>query len=276
MIKEIANRWIYPICPKPVWLGLCLARRQIVDFTTNQSSLRTTGRFLFTSFANVNFIERIKLVWRFNEISRTVDCPHSQHEMFEVATAVLSFPQDQAGCIVEAGCYKGGSAAKLSLVAALSGRELVLFDSFEGLPENDEEHFTTASAKGGAGLKVDNFSAGDYRGSLEEVKHNIGKFGNLSCCRFEKGWFSDTMPNFDDDVCVAYIDVDLVLSTKDCIANLRGNLLPNGTLYSQDGHLVRIQDLLADNEYWTNEVGCRPPRIKGLGKKRMVRIEFAY
>ena len=139
-----------------------------------------------------------------------------------------------------------------------------------------EEHFTTASAEGGAGLKVYNFTAGNYLGSLEEVKKTISSFGNLSCCRFAKGWFSETMPNFDDDVCVAYIDVDLVLSTKDCIENLRRNLAPKGTVFSQDAHLVKIRDLFADEEYWMNEVGCRPPRIEGLGVRRMIRIEFDH
>jgi O-methyltransferase len=37
--------------------------------------------------------------------------------------------------VVECGTYAGGSTANLSLVCALVGRELEVFDSFEGLPD---------------------------------------------------------------------------------------------------------------------------------------------
>jgi O-methyltransferase len=44
------------------------------------------------------------------------------------------------GVIVEAGCYKGGSTAKFSLMAEKVNRDLVVFDSFQGIPENAEPH----------------------------------------------------------------------------------------------------------------------------------------
>lgn len=276
MIKELINTWIHPHCPRQIWNGLCVIRHEIRKFQTNQSSPRTAFRFLCTPLASAGLATRTRLILKFCQISRKVNCPHSQHEMLEVATAILSFPKDKSGGIVEAGCYKGGSAAKLSLVAALAERDLILFDSFEGLPDNDEEHYTTAASDAGAGTKVDCFGAGNYTGSLEEVRQTIEKFGDLSRCQFKKGWFCDTMPEFSEDVCVAYIDVDLVLSTKDCIANLYRTLVPGGKIYSQDGHLVKIQELFANPVYWKKEIGCHPPLIDGLGSKRMVRIEFAH
>ena len=53
---------------------------------------------------------------------------------------MLSIPKDSEGCIVEAGVYKGGSGAKFSIFAKLVGRRLILFDSFESLPKNLENH----------------------------------------------------------------------------------------------------------------------------------------
>ena len=38
------------------------------------------------------------------------------------------------GVVVECGCFLGGSTANLSLVCEVVGRELIVYDSFEGLP----------------------------------------------------------------------------------------------------------------------------------------------
>lgn len=51
------------------------------------------------------------------------------------ALRILEFPPDVAGHVVERGCYKGGSATNLSFVCRITGRKLVLFDSFQGLPK---------------------------------------------------------------------------------------------------------------------------------------------
>jgi O-methyltransferase len=44
------------------------------------------------------------------------------------------------GVVVEPGCYKGSSTAKFSLIARKAGRDLVVFDSFQGIPDNAEPH----------------------------------------------------------------------------------------------------------------------------------------
>ena len=69
---------------------------------------------------------------RLNVISKNIDCPHNESEVLSFGIDILSFPKDKEGCIVEAGAYKGGSTAKISLFAKLAGREFIVFDSFEG------------------------------------------------------------------------------------------------------------------------------------------------
>jgi O-methyltransferase len=78
---------------------------------------------------------------------------------------------------LEAGCFKGGSTAKLSLGAQLSGRKLLVFDAFEGLPDP-----VTEQEKLG-------FSKGAYEGSLEEVQKNVHAYGAIEVCEFFPGWF---------------------------------------------------------------------------------------
>lgn len=210
--------------------------------------------------------ERWRLMRRFGMISRRVICAHTQAEMIAVARSIFALPRGTPGCIVEAGCYHGGSATKLSLCAALSDRTLFLFDSFEGIPPNDEEQISH-------GKRRAVFRPGAYAGSLEEVRGNIERFGDVKSCRFVRGWFSDTMPGFGEAVGVAFVDVDLVSSTRDCMRYLYPRLVPGGAIYSQDAHLSKVANLLNDESFWRQEVGVAPPRRTRLASPKLMRID---
>jgi O-methyltransferase len=189
-------------------------------------------------------------------------------EMIKVISAMLSYiGNNKSGVFVEAGSYKGGSTAKLSLAAKIANRKLVVFDSFEGLPPHKEVH--AKNIFGGDAY----FPPGSYAGSLEEVKNNIKKFGVLDVCEFKKGWFENTMPDFKEAVLIAYIDVDLESSTRTCVKFLYPLLLSGGILFSQDGHLPWVINLLNNENFWENEVRYRKPHIAGLGSKKLLIIE---
>ena len=202
---------------------------------------------------------------QFVRISQFVECAHTLDEMLEVSGAILRLPRGTPGVIVEAGAFKGGSAAKLSLAAKLAGRKLIIFDSFEGIPPNSEVQRTKEESNV-------IFKSGDYAGSLELVKAAIAKYGAPEVCEFAKGWFSNTMPSFHEPVAVGYLDVDLVLSTRDCLKNLYPLLVPEGTLFSQDGHLSGVQELLADEDFWQTVLNSQKPKVRGLGRKKLVAI----
>ena len=72
--------------------------------------------------------------------------------------------------MIECDCHKGGSTANLSHAAAMVGRELHVFDSFEGLPtppvggaENVLHHERTTNT----------YERGMYAASLDEVRENV-------------------------------------------------------------------------------------------------------
>src|SRR4051794_9518940 len=90
-------------------------------------------RFLFDRKVPLSFADRWTLVHRMMRVSRHVVCEHYQAEMLAVARAVFATDPQVPGVVVEAGCYKGGSTAKLSVAAKLAGRKLVVFDSFQGI-----------------------------------------------------------------------------------------------------------------------------------------------
>ena len=205
-------------------------------------------------------IDMNKYIDRFNIISKNVKCSHNSKQIEIFVNSFLSIPESIKGCIVEAGSFKGGSAAKFSIIAKMINRELVIFDSFEGLPE--DEH---------------SFKKGSYNGTLDEVKSNIEKYGEISSCRFIKGWFKDTMPNFSEKICGVFLDVDLSASTKTCLKYLYPLIIPGGVLYSHDGNFPLVAKVYNDNEFWEKEVGCQKPFIevlegKGLEKNKIIKI----
>jgi O-methyltransferase len=224
--------------------------RSVVSFLTEPSALKFTAK--------------LKMVCRLLRISSHVRCEHSETEILSFIRAVVSLPSEMTGCVVEAGCFKGGSTAKFSLAAAIKGFELVVFDSFEGIPENSERH--EKNIQGGPV----SFSKGDYCGSLEEVTDNVRKFGSLQTCRFVKGFFENTMPHFSQPIVAAYLDVDLASSTRTCLKWLWPLLVPGGVLFSQDGHLPLVLDVFADENFWRRELGIPKPRIHGFGTAKVI------
>jgi len=187
--------------------------------------------------------------------------------MLDMIRVILSLRPESNGVVVEAGCFKGGSTAKFSLAVDIVGRKLVVFDSFEGIPENDEPQ-----DKDIFGWKAGVFKKGDYCGTLEEVISNVTRFGKIERCRFIKGWFDDTMPDFKEPISAIYIDVDLASSTRTCLKYLFPLLERGGILYSQDGHLPLVVDVFSDDDFWLKEVGCKKPLIQGLGRRRLIKI----
>jgi O-methyltransferase len=219
-------------------------------------------RFLFNGHSGMTFFQRLRLIQSMYAISEEVSCPHLQSEVLAFMEAILAIPQSVSGCVVEAGCYKGGSTSKFSLAAKAAGRRLVVFDSFAGIPPNDEK------TSGGKYIH----DPGKWCGTMDEVKSNITTHGDISVVEFVPGLFDDTMPEFSKPVAAAYVDVDLASSTKTCLKYLYPLLIPGGVLYSQDGHLANVVQVYDDDDFWKNEVGFPKPYIEGLRKQKLIKI----
>ena len=212
--------------------------------------------------------DRNALLAQMRKISANVECPHNESHVLSFIVPLFKLSPRVEGAIVEAGCFKGGSTAKLSLVASVLKRELIVFDSFEGLPENTETHDTSIFGYSIKGW----FDKGKFSGGLEEVRSNVETYGDIRPVRFIKGWFENTMPLFDSKICAAYIDVDLASSTRTCLKYLYPRLSPGGILVSQDGDFPLVIDVFKDKAFWENEVGCPMPDIDGLGTKKILTI----
>jgi len=219
-------------------------------------------------FPQLSYFQRVRLMLKFLTIHNNIECQHTQEQIISFSIAFMSIPTTEQGCIVEAGVFKGGSSAKFSLAAKYVNRELVLFDSYQGLPENKEAHERSILGHSIKGW----FNKGAFCGGLEEVKYNIDKYGKIEVCNFIEGWFDDTMPLFSKKIAAAYLDVDLASSTKTCLKYLYPLIIPGGVLYSQDGDFPLVIEVFNDDEFWEKECGCKKPYIEGLGTQKLIRI----
>lgn len=131
------------------------------------------------------------------------------------------------GKVLECGVFKGGSTCCLSHVCDYLGLQLIAADSFEGLPSSDEY-----------------YSKGDFKGSFEEVERNVKKFGKPHVVNFIKGWFAESLKDFDDELLLIWLDVDLKQSVIDVLSNTYSCLVENGVIFS-DG-LGQTRDFSAD------------------------------
>ncbi|MBU0946532.1 MAG: TylF/MycF family methyltransferase [Proteobacteria bacterium] len=134
------------------------------------------------------------------------------------------------GKVLECGVFKGGSTCCLSHICDYLGLELIAADSFEGLPTDD-----------------DYYRKGDFRGSFQEVQNNIERLGKPKAVTYRKGWFSESLQNFCQDLMLIWLDVDLKQSVDDVLTNTFHCLTENGVIFCdglgkerdfQDDHLI--------------------------------------
>jgi O-methyltransferase len=183
-------------------------------------------------------------------------------EHLVMATNILRIPRETEGCIVECGSYKGASTASLSLVAALSGRDLEVFDSFEGLPEpapQDRAHRVTHWGE------LHTYQQGGWKGTLDEVKANITKYGDIGACHFNAGYFEETLPEFRRPAVFVFADVDLRGSLETCLEHLWPLLAEGCAFFTHEAPHMEIASLFFDRDWWKRRSDDGPPGLIGAG-----------
>jgi O-methyltransferase len=207
---------------------------------------------------------RQDLLRKFRRVDKEVQCLHSGKELLVMVDFLLNSAPE--GCMVECGSYLGGSSAKLSLVAAVTGRRLYVCDSFEGLPQPIGADGDFNDAHSGSPQR---FGAGEYAARREVVEANVRRAGNFEVCTFVPGFFSDSLPILlgDGQIRPAFIfgDADLVGSTRDILRNLWPVLRAGGRFYTHDANLLEFCEGIMDGAFWQNDLGQFPPVLFGAG-----------
>lgn len=158
-------------------------------------------------------------VERFGELS-----PHNDFSMErkyalrELARSVADLP----GAVAECGCYVGVSA--WFMASLLDGRDLYLFDSFEGLSE--------PSAQDRAPHGLPQWTAGDMTASEQALRANLSAFEGIHVL---KGWIPDRFGEVaDQQFRLVHVDVDLYQPTLDSLAFFYPRLVAGGIIAMDD------------------------------------------
>jgi len=202
------------------------------------------------------FFTKVKLAWKMARNYQRITTGSRVIEHLVMATQILRVPRSAEGCVVECGSIKGGSAANLSLVCALCGREWEIFDSFEGLPEPspaDKEHMLASIHQ------VHTYSKGAWRGTLEEVRNNIATYGSVERCNFNVGYFADTLPQFRRRAVFVFLDVDLADSLETCLEYLWPLTQDGSYIFTHEAPHMEIASLFFSESWWARTCAVSPP-----------------
>ncbi|MCX5770547.1 MAG: class I SAM-dependent methyltransferase [Candidatus Hydrogenedentes bacterium] len=209
----------------------------------------------------VGAADKLGLVEQFRGVNSEIESGTSPLVHVVLAREILSIPPDVRGDVIECGVWKGASSSSLSLVCSKVGRTLVVCDSFEGLPGDDGMRVHVGPHVGVYGY----YKKGMFAGSLDEVRENIRRCGSLETCRFVKGLFSESLRGLDGPLAFAFLDVDLVSSTRDCLRHIWPRLVENGAVYTDDAGDRDIVKVYFDEAWWRQTLGCEAPGLVGSG-----------
>lgn len=211
----------------------------------------------------VSCFGRIRIAWRILYArNRNKHCrATSLGEQLVLAGAILEIPPGKPGAIAEFGCYKGLSSAVISIVARYIGRRLIVFDSFEGLPEPVETVHSVTSGK------VVEYTKGSYSGTLEEVRSLVAQFGEIDQVEFVKGFFCDTLPTrpADERYALVFEDADLIESVRDVLQHAWPRLQPDCIFFSHEALDLEVAKLFFSDDFWLKVHGCKAPGLVGVG-----------
>jgi O-methyltransferase len=207
-------------------------------------------------------IQKIVFLFRLALNKRRVPSLTGFVEQLLMTEYLFNIPRSATGVVVECGTYMGGTTVNLSLACEMTGRQLYIFDSFEGFPEpsfSDRRHRVPVAAE------IHCYEKGGCHGPLEAVRDNIAHFGKLDRCRFFAGFFEQTLPQLRDPIVFAYCDVDLIDSLKTCLTYLWPRLEESCPLFTHEAHHIEIAGLFFDSAWWAQKLNEEAPGLIGGG-----------
>jgi O-methyltransferase len=199
---------------------------------------------------------RRRLALLFDRVDRNVKCLHTAscgHHLAEAFLKTINVP----GPVVECGTFKGGMAAKLSILCKVFNKKLFVFDSFKGLPHSEP---CTDMLTG----EFASWEKGWFTGHRSEVENSIKYYGYEEVTTLVEGWFEDTLHLHDIKPSLIFIDVDLVSSMRTCLEyfwpRLRGPYF-----FSHEATVKEYAEAILDEDWWRQKFNCSPPSHVGVG-----------
>ncbi len=250
--------------------------RSVARFVTHNTSTPSVARVRDTyAYLREKFIangkghaigdeQREEIVARFERIDSEIEIGTSPTDGLFLAEMLLNMEAD--GEIIECGCFNGGSSAKISIIAHALGRKFTIYDSFEGLPEVDEEFLRDQHCRRSEEWITD-WSSGRYAARLDQVRANIAMYGEASVASQVEGWFENTLTqeNLPEKISFAFVDVDLANSARDCFVSIWPLLDDQGIFVTHDTAYIKVLQEFYRVELWRDKFKSIPPILFGAG-----------
>lgn len=211
---------------------------------------------------NLTINEKKKIVQRMKYSISNITSATDINIHFFLLKSVLSLNPNKVSTIVECGVFKGATSVVLSMGAKITGRKLILYDSFDGLPNGEKNishrYYPYLGVTG-------TYKKGMYKGALEEVKSNLLAYGHLDACELRKGFFNKSLKTHKEKIDFLFLDVDLVSSTQDCILYLWKHLVDGGCCYTDDACDIDVVKVWFDEKWWKKNLKLKAPGYVGSG-----------
>lgn len=191
------------------------------------------------------------------------------HILYPKITSLYNFANkiiidNMPGNYVEAGVYRGGSAAAVGEVFKNTDRHIWLFDSWEGMPPPSEHDI---SIKGDKGKAEGGMTACDQSVAEDILFIKLGL--SKDHIHLVKGWFEDTLKvNIDNigDIAMLHIDCDWFESYNTVLDTLYDKVIPGGFIQLDDpGYWLGAQKatdaffarrMINPEIIWLDKTGC--------------------
>ena len=149
---------------------------------------------------------------------------HRRHIHLLFTLMIETMPVE--GAFIELGIYEGQTAAFMQMVLDYhnSDKELILYDSFEGLPAKRPEDSSPLG---------DGFQQGCMKSTPEIVIAEFQK-NKLKTPKMIKGFFKDTLHTLPDRLSFVHFDGDFYDSTVDCLKYVYPRLSRGGIIALHD------------------------------------------
>jgi len=242
-----------------------IVHRAAMIVAAQETYRRLRGRFVDNGQCSAfDKAIRSEIVERFERIDCEVPTATTPSDGLFLAEMV--FNTRGQGPLVECGCYAGASSAKLSILAKLVGRGLIICDSFEGLPVADPNDLKDHHCRE-SDTWVTDWTAGRYASGLENVQSNIRNYGEIQACKFVLGWFQETLvdANLPKQISFAFADVDLATSARDCFVALWPRVSDGGIYVTHDTAYIKVLQELYSPDLWRHKFMSTPPILFGAG-----------
>jgi hypothetical protein len=217
-------------------------------------------------------IDRKYILGRIRNILKNVNSATNLNVHLTLLNKILEIPPSlNESCLVEAGCYNGATSCTMSIAAKILKKKLIIYDSFFGLPDDDDKELKIYNH-----LKVKGFyHKGMYAASKKDVEQNIIKYGEYENCILREGLFTDTMQTHSEKICFLFLDVDLKSSTKTSIKYLYPHIIDNHYIFTDDSCDLSIVKIWFDENFWNKTFNCSAPGYIGSGCGLPINGEFS-